>query len=548
MHCKKVILSFMFCSILTIHVFSVTPEVYEVAGRNYLFNGTLSGIQQANQIFEDGLNDTSCINCPTDRELLFFHALSRICMWAVRDDGIPVDSALELIQEAGAEVLGDRVRDIFIIEPELEENRYGQPILTPDLEELIMGLLNHLGGDGIDEVQSVIDELEMIYDSPEDRFRVFITPTEISGFLSPGDTPFTYSVEVDYSEVLMLKGLLYMAKAMLTAQTAYDIYPDIQPDDYVMEKLYENNFSVRNDLLLPNPDFLKTLPTANDPNDGAGILAQCRIDLISALQYYLDTLVYLQNEDVPAGTDPQDDELFSLDPEDENTSELINDQIRILMASIENDSVASLEKSTRQYYIRRSDARSLGMLELNYGILGKTQDSYLKVQIDSETQVTFAKNDFSIHSGQLEIQLTDDRNRNYGYFTCSINDDNLVSITDGYFTCWGNVNATIANINGFLYQETQHTQDIDLNPVFGGTGRYPDPISPREILCEFDEWNIPIVGTLPDNTLGGILPDASEQDWIAFMNPQRVTGFLIGRKSIRGKEPVPLLTSGWRIS
>ncbi len=39
-------------------------------------------------------------------------------------------------------------------------------------------------------------------------------------------------------------------------------------------------FNINYDLLEPHPDLLKVLPTTNDPNDGAAVLAQVRQDWI----------------------------------------------------------------------------------------------------------------------------------------------------------------------------------------------------------------------------------------------------------------------------
>ena len=59
---------------------------------------------------------------------------------------------------------------------------------------------------------------------------------------------------------------------------------------------------------------------------------------------------------------------------------------------------------------------------------------------------------------------------------------------------------------------------LNLNPVFGGSKKYPVPVNPRDLLPQFDANNRVMSGTFGDGvgddaTLGGILPDMSQQLW-----------------------------------
>ena len=75
------------------------PNDFLIPGRSSLFDGTLSGIRTAYQLFDEGLNDEECINCPANRELRFFRALAGTAMLSVRDDNGSIDSVYELIKE-----------------------------------------------------------------------------------------------------------------------------------------------------------------------------------------------------------------------------------------------------------------------------------------------------------------------------------------------------------------------------------------------------------------------------------------------------------------
>ena len=74
--------------------------------------------------------------------------------------------------------------------------------------------------------------------------------------------------------------------------------------------------------------------------------------------------------------------------------------------------------------------------------------------------------------------------------------------------------------------------NIDLNPVFGSSVRYPTPVHPRDLLPEFDDWNGPLPGTMGhglnnDPTLGGILPDMTQDDWQLHLDPQPAGLFIV---------------------
>jgi len=57
------------------------------AGRLPMFDGTLSGMRRAYQIFDDCLNDPSCSDCATNRELIFLRALTGTAMLVIQDNG-----------------------------------------------------------------------------------------------------------------------------------------------------------------------------------------------------------------------------------------------------------------------------------------------------------------------------------------------------------------------------------------------------------------------------------------------------------------------------
>ena len=505
---------FILLSGTTVNAETTSQEALD-AGRPVLFDGTLSGIRQAYDIFDIAVSNPECVDCAGSRELLFFHALSRIAMWAVRDDGGPVNSGMELANELGTEITGDFMREIIVTEPNFPENRYGQPAIPANAHDLLNNLLTFLDESAIPDIEDVINELHQINETPEDRFRVFLTPAETAAFLDPLSPPYTHDIEVDYGEVLLLKGALSIIKGMVTTKSAYDTHVDAQ--DRLLEKFHEDNFSIRNDLLLPHPDFMKLLPTANDPNDGAAIMAQSRQDIIIGMQYYSDMIDYILSEDVPAGTDPQDNELLSLDPNDIYISDALQDNLNTVIASLQSDTSVTIDgKSTKIYSLENSETDTLELL-LEIHPTGKYQNGELQIH-DNGFNHFYGEVDFEIIGNQIS-GYADDYGY-YGYFSGTFNQDRTM-ITNASFEYWGLAEGFVSDLSGALVSEYLEEQwTADANPVFGDSPRYPDPVSPRELICDFSDWNKPLPGTLPDVTLGGILPDATDMDWTNWINPQ----------------------------
>jgi hypothetical protein len=91
-------------------------------------------------------------------------------------------------------------------------------------------------------------------------------------------------------------------------------------------------------------------------------------------------------------------------------------------------------------------------------------------------------------------------------------------------------------LSGQIVSVEVNDANIDLNPIFGSTARYPNPVNPRDLLPEFDQWNAAQPGTVghgldDDATLGGILPQMTQYDWQKNFNLQ--PGGLIYLDSIK---------------
>jgi len=537
---KYIIRAIMIVMILTVWANAqTTAQSYLEPGREALFNGTLSGIRTAAQLFEEGLNDPDCMECQTSRELLFFHGISRIAMWTVHDNGQPVDSGLELAKQVGVKISGDEIHTMTIAEPNIPEDRYGRPVVPDNIEELITLIADFRDEGAIPELAYVIDILDRITETSEDPFVVYLTPSETQVFLDPEMPPYTSNIKVDYGDVLILKGALSMVKVLLMMHSAYDL--NVSKEAMLVEKAYEDLFSIQNDLLLPHPEFLKLLPTNNDSSDGKAILAEVRQNMVMGLESYLDALDYLLEECQSAEDGELDHELFAIEQADIYLAEQIKGKINGLLDSLMMDTPYTIDgENYKNYDLTNGQGASL-VLDVTIESLGFFKDGFISLS-QNDSQLWFGNDE------EIEFELVDNRLYGYfdgfvngydysggywswigghckGYFYGLLNEDHS-AISEASFEYWGDMEGRIENLTGQLeWQDSEPPFIVNLNPVLGGTEDYPVPISLRDLFCEFSDWNKPVPGTMAqglggDPTLGGILPETTDRHWQQWVDPQ----------------------------
>ncbi|MCD6393106.1 MAG: hypothetical protein J7M40_06320, partial [Planctomycetes bacterium] len=682
------------CTVFSGQVWSQETNDCTSAGRAALFNGTVSGLRSAHEIFSLRLADEDCTD---DRELIFLHAMTRIAMWAFGDDGLPINSAVEFGIENDVRLINNHYSALDLVAGEdfFPVNEHDSYDIPEDGESVLSDLFEFMTHAGVSEIESVIAELDRIQETPSDRFRMFLTPQETAMFFGSFGPVLAYDIEIDYGEVLFLKGALSATRAFLLSKKAYDLH--VVEEDMLIEKLVSSSFSINNDLLLPHPEFLKLLPTSNDPNDGAEALMQARASYIDAINNYLEAIAYILSEDDPPGSDPQDDELLFLGS-DLTTIEALEVNLRMLLDSLENDEPgAYIYETIQSYSLQVDDANAIGAMELVFDALnegkggridlqycgyalpeweiselsiengqvyadleGRTPDfgpdfprnldsansvlfaplecagmipynweildtslfemtglaqgwkgvdqswsytlpfefpfygtsygsvhistngfldfvesgyyywniqggtriqplgAYLRTDIPGDydiyidaaedeveirwkaysygSEINFSATLFrdgrirfdygpqgsdtwpraGISNGSLSTAIISGSNF-YGFFSGTLAEGGG-SITEGVLDFWGARLGLIENISADLVDTVTLNQTADLNPIFGSSARYPDPVSPRDLLPEFDAWSTPLPNTMgnglgQDATLGGILPEMTQDQW-----------------------------------
>jgi len=498
-----------------------SPSDYIIPGRALMFDGTLSGLRAAYQVFDNGINDPSCSN---NRDLRFLRAVTGTAMLVIGEDGGSIDSVLELARQFGIELLGDYWAPYFdpcevVYIPLNQHGAYEIPPDAPNANEI----RNILDASMIPDIEAAIADLNSISDTPGDRFRIFLDPNETRIFFDSNALGLQTDVEIDYGEVLILKGLLMGLKGQLEAQSAHDLY--IDANDILAEKVYGSSFNINDDLLDPYPDFLKVLPTSNDPStDGAALLAQARQDLIDSIDYYLDAIYYICNEDNPPGTDPQEDEFIYVDPNARFDLDIINGLFTDLRNSLEYDTVITYPaQTTKTYDIYDPNAVLIGELVLIYDFCDiEGEDGNLTFTGGNISPTVWEVDWHERDEDWIEVDLENHSGGQWwgGYLRGTLSYDGN-NITDATLDYWGPDYGTLNGLSGELVSTVVVDANVNLNPIFSSS----PTLSPRDLLPQFDEWNGPLPGTMghglgDDATLGGILPDMNQYDWQLLLDLQ----------------------------
>jgi hypothetical protein len=493
-------------------------NAYIVPGRQAMFEGTLSGLREAYQLFEAGKHSSICSG---DRELALLHALTRMTMWVARDDGNQIDSVLELAREFGITLSGDYIKELNINPPPYPAARYGNfvmPAQTPHYnelkayfyDELMPGLEDFTAGLAIPEINAVIVELNSITESTNDRFRIFFSPSE---------TGLKGNLEVDYADVLLLKGVLYALKSHLETGNAYDTF--IDPNDLIIEKLFAGNLKIGDDLLTLYPNLLKVLPTPGHPVDGKAILAQARQDMINGIDYYREAINYMLSED-----DPQEDDFLSVDPRLYELKDKMDNELGALRNSlIAGTSITHATNITDTFSVIDSGSNNVGTLVLKYDAFGRVEGGQFDfVILDQMVSTSWDIDNVTIDDFGFIAEMDLKTDWGGAVLAGTISADRK-KISNATFDYWGGylgqATGLIANLTG---TETENVR-FNINPVFGSSPGYSTPVNPRDSLPEFGPWNNPKIGTFGkglgnDATLGGILPLFTQQNWLSYLDLQ----------------------------
>lgn len=471
-------------------VYAGIPE-----GRQALFNNgspTVSGIIEAHQEFKDVLMIE-----PNNQEARFFYAITTILVTALENGSGPgFSTLLDVFESFGITLTGNEDisnSDIFTEPPE-----YAGTYLPPETVPEAGLVSNFLAGPFVDRLNAAYDSLDTIGST----FTTMLTAAET------GDM----DIEVDYTDILLLKGVVLTLKSLVLTISAYDLNGI---DTRKILQLGESGFlKIQRDLL----DIYPAAFSLPDPG-GAAQLTDARKALIDSIGMFEAAYDALNNEtDTGIG---QNDDLFSINEEDRENLEMVLAHLAEARDSLNNDRIAEFVKTTRSWNIYDEYDRQMTLVlkyamgYLDYGDVysswtatGPAFDFYggrvTRYEING-TQISF----------DVEVHYTDQAFESILYtFNGTLNEiggDTIVSGT------WGPNpfgHFTTMNFRGNSNPEYTETNRFNFNSLYGSDTR--DPFDMRAAMPNFNIDDDPIKDTFPLNTSGdvlnGMFPDTSTND------------------------------------
>lgn len=492
-------------------VASAGQDDYTVPAREKLFAGTLSGMAEAYEILDGGLNSP---NLKGDtRELVFLHALTRAGLAIFdRNDTAVTTSLVEIAEPFGVIVTGDklfredsddpdRVRVIWPIDPN-DPNDYYEVPPGADPEAAAAAINDVI----LPEIDAIVAELDTILD----------TPTPFLMTLTPEETNLDSPVDVDRGDVLALAAILQMFKVYLhdVANPGYDLTLDLA--DPLFDGLGNRDLpesTTVNAVLDAYPTLLTILPTV-----GEGRLEQAKVNFIASLEAVLAALDYIVAE-----TDDQANDLLQIDAASP-TYVMIRENVQKLRDSLVNDSSATYTVRSDETFTLSQAGRTVGRLNLRYDVPGLVGAGTLVFsEAGVAPAVTWYVDSFHIDGRLVEGygMATMPGSEDYYYYdmwfegTISSDGSQIAELVLTYtdYSCWPDVNGRVIGLAARRTDVDQATAELNLNPFYAGT------LSPRDTLPQFDANSIPIPGTFGhalgnDPTLAGVTPGMTQDDWI----------------------------------
>jgi len=455
------------CLTLTFGVNAAGTDDDIMAGRARMFEGTVAGFAQACQIFDAAAQNADGSDDTDGRELAFLHAVTRaVVLFHNHGDMVSADRFFALAEEFGINLAQSTLADVKAV---LSLGRCRGPVsLDP-------------GGNGpgsrdfvLAEWSDIIAELDSISDAPA-PFTVCSTPQE---------TGLTGPVEVDYGEVLVLKGLLLAYQAELEAQTARILDTDPETtglggcvvesvlrvettgaatkidlsrvvDDCVHDALYRES---------PRPVAQMAGPGAGD--DGAAMSAQAAERLGDAIACYLNALDYMLSENLPPAADPQEDELLYLGPDASTQMKPVQARLRAWRRSLQSRTSEAAVETLWTYDLRDAGGDFLGELILTQDSLGPNGCGGWLTMRDG-TVLSIEWMDIGPDNAVvMDLRGRDAWRQAWLEGTFSAGRD---SISNGTMDYWGQSARTVASVTGQRTQDSGWPVGLEADQVRGGT-------------------------------------------------------------------------------
>ncbi|MCH7921081.1 MAG: hypothetical protein IIC50_24320, partial [Planctomycetes bacterium] len=332
-------------------------------------------------------------------------------------------------------------------------------------------------------------------------------PNTLQISLDPSLTGLLDDLEIDGGDKLALVAALLGVKAVLSgaANPAYNILVDLSHSLFTGWECGDlPETTTLKAILAQYPDLLKILP------GGAANLAQSKANLLATLNAF-----FAATDHILAETDDQTDDLLSIlnaDNIDVPFTELAK-----LRDALTNDTSAIFNVGSTHTYNLMQNSNQAGTLTLVYDPSGESGEGGSLTFTDPDlapVPVPHWHIDwFDVSGTMLEVFLESPDFWYWGWLTGTIASDGS-SISNMTFNYSGASQGQVAGLSAQRTDTSQHTLEINLNPLFAGS------VAPRDFLPQLlDPDDEPVPGTFghglgDDATLGGVLPNMTQADWM----------------------------------
>ena len=227
---------------------------------------------------------------PANQEANFFYALTKFLAFGLETgQEEELETLLDLFEAFGITRTAndDLLNEPIYTAPPESAGNYLPPSTIPEAG-FISQFLNASFLTRLDDILANLSKIDR-------TFKIMITQIET------GED----AVEIDYGDILLLKGGVNTLKGLILTICAYNL--DEIDTSELIELAQTDSFRIQRDLLDNYPNALKLI------SNGASQLTDAKSALVSAIDLYEEALNFIIDE-----TDNQNDDLFSLNEEDLN--------------------------------------------------------------------------------------------------------------------------------------------------------------------------------------------------------------------------------------
>jgi hypothetical protein len=494
--CLSVVMFIFFLSFgLSSAMAQETEAEYIAAGETQLYLKTVDGVTSAYDIFTAGQAAH-----PTSAVINFYTAVTRLLNFAVANESEASDVFRDLLSDYGFEMTGTDKETLAI--NALEEDENGAPVIPGEAPtgERIRSFM-------ADSFVSAID------DSIENLDAAILNWNATSKYIIAQENLDTDAdIELDYADLYFLRAGLKLLKVNLLIAFAYDL--DLNVSDLV----YQGNnglLSIQDTL----DDYVSLLNLMPD-EVGAAQLAEARVSLLGFIDDYLDASDYMRAE---TGTTEGAEEMFEIQDCDLLAEEFFRDNLQAISDSLNAGTPYEFWTDSETWELTEVGRGNVTQVQLDNN---RSEGRWEAVQCP----VDFCGGDVEcvmIEDNQISFVLSGEHGDRR--FTGTLDGD---QITGGSYTTvdpvfnpatqtYDYITGTFTGVRTGSSQVVKYT--VDLNAFFNNNDNL------RDFLPEFNLCNEPLPGTMGaglgyDATLGGLLPDQTQEDYGFESNADSISG------------------------